>query len=97
MPIYRPIHLTGRMLEDHMRWHVEKAGELAVYALRYPIKGITIRQFENKPKQLLLYIHDDGTVNVLYKIELKQNSFHTTTIDTYVGGELADLVPYKEM
>lgn len=97
MSIHRPLHLTRKMLEDHMRWHIEKAGELAIYALRYPVKGITIKQFEDQPKQLLTYTHEDGTVDILYKIELRQNPLHSTTIDTYVGGELADLVPYKKM
>jgi len=97
MAIYRPIHLTRRMLEDHLRWHIEKAGELAIYVFRYPVKGITIKQYEGQPKQLLTYTHEDGTVDILYQIELKQNPFHATTIDTYAGGILADLVPYKEM
>ena len=84
------------MLMEHMRKHIDVASDVAVYVMRYPVKGLVVKIYADKPKMTLYCQHLDSN-EVLFTIELREHPLDPKAINTYFGGPLEDFVKYIEM
>lgn len=82
----------GMMFIDHMNNHMDQALEFAVYVLRYPVDKLVIKAWEDKVRNSLVFEDQE-----LFYVEMRKNKFDQNTVDTYIGGELAEFVTYNKM
>lgn len=84
------------MLLDHMNNHVEQALALAIYVFKWPPKYIRLLESTDRPfRQVVL--DSPGLVSILLEVELKPNPLDPRTVDTYIRGDIADLITYNKM
>jgi len=76
-----------RMLICHLDDMIEQGLELAVYVFRYPIKDLQVINYRDVPVRKILF-HGE----LMLSIELKPNSLDHNTVDTWIDGELSDLI-----
>ncbi len=80
----------------HMDNHIEQGLALAMFVFRWPPKYIRLMESADRPfRQLVL--DSPGLLSILLEVELKPNPLNPNTIDTYIRGDIADLITYNRM
>lgn len=82
--------MTRRMLTEELDALVEQALEIAVYVFRFPLSGLRIVQYTDKPvRELYLY------TELLFCVEIRVNALDPNRADFYFGGEIQEFVNFS--
>lgn len=84
----------NKMLVKHLNNHVEQGLELAIYLFKWPVEYLRVINYKDKPLRQLV-LDSPGLFCSLLEIELKPNPLDLMTVDTYISGDIAELMTYN--